>query len=476
MNEENINTDIYKGGYFVLNNKRKQDLTFSSNDLQVTLENNDNLKLEIINLIRNASETIKLCSFILTDEEIYSELENVLKSKDVSLFILTQLDRSKLSASFLSDEELIENFHQTHLDIVGKLYRLGAHIRAAKSAHAKFIIADRNYGILMSANITTPSLNQNPESGVVIQKNSTVVALERVFDIIFQHGTEFTSFRSASKNKQFVVERTIDLKDEWLVDIKDDNLRFTWNDAVDSLYGEILNILEQQDEEILMSTYSVVGLEHIPEVLDKISSFIQHGGRIKLMCRGMNYRPDHLKNCTLLAKKGVEIYGDLYNHSKGIVKGQDGVIFTANIDGNHGLINGFEVGVKLESKQTNAMRSFINWQINTADYQFMLNPAKSLVHETYDYYIRKKNINGLETINHLILKLPVNHSFDSKELAEFPIYGLVNPAKEIEFINVGSKYYSASMSQNIIRIKERVNRVSNKESYFLKYNRITIDG
>ena len=46
-----------------------------------------------------------------------------------------------------------------------------------------------------------------------------------------------------------------------------------------------------------------------------------------------------------------EFFADLFNHSKGVINEKKGLIFTANIDGFHGLRNGFEVGYILQEKQ-----------------------------------------------------------------------------------------------------------------------------
>ena len=53
---------------------------------------------------------------------------------------------------------------------------------------------------------------------------------------------------------------------------------------------------------------------------------------------------------------GCLVYGDDNNHSKCILSEKDGILFTANIDGKQGLLNGFEVGIKLTNIQrTNAV-------------------------------------------------------------------------------------------------------------------------
>lgn len=126
---------------FCQENKSFQAWT-SNNELPITLEGQTELKNIILDLIEIAEVCIKLCSFILTDSEIINALLNKLRTTDCCIFILTQLDSSKFSASLLTEEELQENTNETHLNAINSLFNEGAHIRAAENVHAKFIIVD----------------------------------------------------------------------------------------------------------------------------------------------------------------------------------------------------------------------------------------------------------------------------------------------------------------------------------------------
>ena len=57
---------------------------------------------------------------------------------------------------------------------------------------------------------------------------------------------------------------------------------------------------------------------------------------------------------------GCTNYGDDCNHSKCVMSESEGILFTANIDGNHGMKNGFEVGCVLEEEDLNDMRILLN--------------------------------------------------------------------------------------------------------------------
>lgn len=475
MNNNRAGINCFKGGYFIYQNGHSEKEYFQQDDLKITLKNITSIKETVISLIRESKTSIKLCSFILSDPEIYSALNEVLRKRVVAVFILTQLDDKKMSTSFLSEEELSENFNQSHIDYISKLYTNGAHIRAAKSAHAKFIISDNAEALLMSANITPPSLNENPESGVILANKEALESLVKMFDLIFQYGTEYTKFKAASKDKQFVVSRDSVLKLEWLEGLSDSNLKFTWGEINQSIYTQLIDLIKHSNinSRVIISTYSVVGLEKIPELVETIKEYIQQGGTVVLFCRGMNYRPDHLKNCTVLSEIGVEIYGDLFNHSKGLINDESGFIFTANIDGNHGLINGFEVGCILEPVQRKALESFILWQIENAPYKFQLNPEKADLYRTYDYYTSVKGIKPLELPDDIVINV-----FNEKtilEIENYPTYVLLNSSKEVKYINVSNSFYSVKMNGNIIELNDQTNRVYGMETYLLQSSNITIN-
>ena len=74
MNNRLINNEIFEGGYFVLNDNRTQAVLGECPNLLFTLEGYPQIKSHLIKLIRNAVKVIKLCSFIISDEEVAFEL------------------------------------------------------------------------------------------------------------------------------------------------------------------------------------------------------------------------------------------------------------------------------------------------------------------------------------------------------------------------------------------------------------------
>jgi phosphatidylserine/phosphatidylglycerophosphate/cardiolipin synthase-like enzyme len=462
----------FNQGLFILNQERTVEPWIKSSEIFVTYSDLPQIKEWLLNNLSQAKKYVKVCSFIVNDKEVHKALIEVV-NRGVAVFILTQLDDSKFSTSFLTEEEIIENRNQSHLDSVKHLYQLGAHIRAAESVHAKFILVDGERGFVTSANITAPSLNTNPESGCEIEDRESVEALERIFDIIYQQGTKYRKFISAGKNRQFIVQSETHIELNLLPQENDSKLRYTLGQSINNLYQEIVNTVKQAKGDIYISTYSITGLDSLPELIEAIGNCINNGNSIFIFCRAMNYRPDHLKACTRLATLGCHIRGDIYNHSKGIITDKKGLIFTANIDGRHGLIDGFEVGLIIETLQFEEFKRFHQWQFDTAPFQFKLSPLKQDFFDGYLYYIKEKGLNTLDIPKELEIRVETSEQQLIDILANNPIYLQVKWRKVIG-LSVGYLHYDCELNNDVLTITKKQKWTKSTEKYLLQYDKITV--
>lgn len=468
MSNNLINKEIFEGGYFILNdNKTDNDLGECPN-LLFTLDGCPRIKNHIIKLIRNATKVIKLCSFIISDEEIANELFEKCKNTNVAVFLLTQLDDKKFDFDFLP-EEMSDKQGREHISIISKLYGLGAHVRAATSAHAKFIVCDNRNALLMSANITSPSLNTNPETGITLEKGYEEI--DKLFDVLFQKGTEYIGFTKAG-SKQLISSRSTKITKELLDLVDESSLRYTWGELNNSLYSSIVSLVKGAQSDIFISTYSVVELEKIPELVEELRNANDRGITVRLFCRAMNHRKDHLDSCLKLKGIGIEIYGDYFNHSKGIYSGDEGILFTANIDGNHGLINGFEVGAIMNRNQLNDFKNFLEWQIGTAPFHFEVNPSRQSYYDMYDVYTAFKKINSPNFPSSCRLYIDIEVE---DELFQAPIYLLTDENQNVLKMKISNEEYDVNMEgANITITNKSLKKSYNMQSYLLKYQDIEV--
>lgn len=471
-------TDQFSSGAYILNSNMTAYSPFKqTGSVFLTQENNNSLKEEILKLINQSKEVLKICSFIITDTEIFEAILNKAQSSNVSVFILTQLDQSKLTSQFslldfLTEEEIRENPVQTHLKFIKKLFDNGVHVRASVSAHAKFIIADRINGFITSANLTTPSLTFNTESGVYLTHEDSK-ELDKLFDVIFQMGTGYRQFiSSAKKNKIFVVQSEVKIKKELLPDPSVSNLRYTYESDTNNLYEEIVSIINNASEFLYISTYSIVGLDSLIEFKQAIKDASGRGVQINLFCRGMNYRNDHLTGSQLLSLAGCKIYADLFNHSKGVINEKRGMIFTANIDGFHGLKNGFEVGYLLQEKQRIEFLNIHSDLIKSAYYIFQNTPSRTDLFQTYTKYENTKGINAPTFAKDIIISARKGMVVNESDLYELPLF--YGRSRNGEYLIAGNAYFKCKFMNNTFLLAEKENPRFDLERYILKYDNLKI--
>lgn len=475
MNISIDKNEVLNSGAFILNSEKSIYTPFINQNIFLTQEGSITLKVQILKIIKECKEVLKICSFIITDEEIFEALLDKAKNTDCAIFFLTQLDENKLKSlislkDFITEEEITGDSGNIHINYIKELYDCGVHVRASKSAHSKFIIKDRNVGLLMSANLTMPSLSFNTESGVYLDTISTI-ELDRLFDVIFQSGTNYKGFLGTKKkNKMLVVENKIDIRREYLPEFKKSNLRYTYETESNSLLEEIIGIIDSAEEYIYLSSYSIVQVQALNGFMDSLHSAIKRRVKITVFCRGMNYRNDHLKGCSLLREAGCTIYADIFNHSKGIINEKKGMIFTANIDGKHGLHSGFEVGYILDENQRNELLSFNKNLIDSAFYYYCKTPTREQLINTYIEYEKKRGINAPIFPETLTITVKKDSYIDlTKITGEIFFYGRLG---EEEFFITGDNYYNCNFKEGYFHIGVSVSPKYNIEKYIVKSKNI----
>lgn len=494
MNKSIKEMGCFKGGYFVLNTSAKEE-TFEDNEhFVVTCKETKSLLTSIINVISTSQDYLKICSFIIDNKVVVEELEKKLIEGNVAIFILTAVDERNLKSDMLDEDEFSEFSKSRHFEFIDKLVRAGAHLKASTNAHAKFIIKDGDEALLMSANLTEPSLicndkgkYPNDESGIIIKNRSDVNVLERVFDSIFMYGTEFKKFINLSDNTQLVSKQDIDI-DEDDFPSQNSNIIWSYENIHHLIYKEIVSGIINATNSIKLSTYSIVELDSLPEFVTSIKEFTQNrNGSIKIFCRAMNHRLDHLLACEKLLDLGVEIFGDMFNHSKGIsIDKKRGIIFTANIDGRHGLKNGFEVGYVLRIDDAySAFDSFLDYQINNAPYIFKTNPQKEELFDFYEMWYSDKEIINKQSLPEFIdIKYRTNASYSRDfeiDVENYPIFYTVikkSDLNEIQFEINGKAYLLEVLNSSTLNVKKLLNKneIVRAEKYIFFYKNINLIG
>ena len=322
----------------------------------------------ILALIADAVNYVKTGNFLFQDRRIVDALIEAM-GRGVAVFILSNIQNPEED----SRDDTEDGHVDTHLPNLKALTRHGAHCRGLDDLHAKFILVDGMDGILMSANFSPNSIDGNIETGVLLQGDE-VEDLEYVFDKLYLNAdvqgilgtnekTMFLRSKVELDSSSFARTRLTSGLRFTIVGQKKNNKKTNLSSCqVMTIYDSILEIVRHAKSELSIVTWHFKAIEMLPELLVELKSAISRGVRVRLYSNDgqENNSVDESRRCLdSLKKMGCLAMGDDMNHSKAVVSESEGIIFTANIDGKHGLKTGFEVGCVLEGERLAEMRAFV---------------------------------------------------------------------------------------------------------------------
>lgn len=320
------------------------------------------LTQQIEALILSAKHYIKISSFLVQDYSIVKLLKQRALSGEIAVFVISNR-RDKDDFNILEQTVGNSNNKQENLDtqnaFLQELFYSGVHVHLLGNLHAKFIIADGDKGILMSANITPTSLRKNLETGICLSDNE-VKDIEHIFDVMYANA-DIVKFSNNGRTNQTVISRTkISPKN---FESFTSNIRLTACSSINtnlsecnvhSIYDEILNIINNAKKYLyIVSWHFKLKNGELTELIKTIDNALRRNVKIITYSNVASVEENSLPYNTLkfLHNKGIKIYGDDNNHSKCVISETQGIIFTANIDCFDGLTNGFEVGCVLSEEQ-----------------------------------------------------------------------------------------------------------------------------
>ncbi|MFW9996881.1 MAG: phosphatidylserine/phosphatidylglycerophosphate/cardiolipin synthase family protein [Candidatus Odinarchaeota archaeon] len=312
----------------------------------------DRFKSLLLSAINSARETLMLSSFILSDEEMVDALLEA-SARKVRCYLLfaTETMLSKEYREELTDyDQKTVNFHKAMLDkLAGR-----ALARTSDHLHAKYLLIDpgtaNEKGFVSTANFTKEALERNPEIGVVLTREEIAEAYD-----FFRKG-----FWEES-NRELIREGHWDSVKKVKITSHLPQSRITTTSTEDNrLRDELLNIINEADKKLIVSTYGFE-LEH-----EVVQTLVKKSRAVETV---VLTRPREKNYSTLNALLGdkAKIIGMEYLHAKFVLDpvNNRGVVMTANIEP-RGLDTGYEIGIRLEGKDTKELEEIVNRWSNNA--------------------------------------------------------------------------------------------------------------
>ncbi len=339
---------------------------------------------QVKTLIAGATSYIKISSFLMKDRELVEMLKVVSKKGIAAVFVLSNLNddtgEDNYHPNLISDLESNEKYGiNSHHEYLQELQAAGIHVRLIQELHAKFLVVDGKEGLLMSANFAPGSLekNRNVETGISLCEIDTI-NLEYIFDTMYKYADIVNYVADTSKD---IIEKNNKKASRDAFDGLKGNIRLTVcgkkgkstnlsNLSIKSLYTQIISIINDANEYLYIIAYSFKSYKYLKQFIDAIKEARNRNVKIQIICnkegRNENVFNNKMQFLDKLIAMGCEVYF-AQNHSKCIINEKEGMLFTANIDGQNGLLNGFEVGCLFDDEQHELARQHIMRIINNAE-------------------------------------------------------------------------------------------------------------
>lgn len=365
----------------------------------------NDLTMAINKAIEGAQHYIKLSSFLMQDYGIVEAIRKKSEEGEAAIFVLSNKKDNE-------SEEYIETIKadgnnkerqvgfDNHQKFLKELFYSGIHVRLLDDLHAKFIICDGKYSILMSANIAPNSLHKNIETGIEIGDEDTA-SLEKVFDVMYNHA-DIVKFQGLL-SKDVTVRINNKLRPDILESLGG-NLRLTVGSNhktnlslchINTIYDSIINIINNAKEYLYLVTWHFkIRDGFLPEFMEALKKARERNVEVLIYTNTDTPTPSvalSKKNLKQFHTWGCKTYGDGLNHSKCVLSESEGIIFTANIDCVSGMNSGFEVGCMLTDEQRLIAKRHIDFQIGEIRIQnFKTSNQKSRNNKTTNTNYKKK--------------------------------------------------------------------------------------
>jgi hypothetical protein len=357
-----------------------------------TFPDRSTIKEAVLDLLRQAKRHVFFCSFILTDEAILNALRDAAHRLNGHVYLLTTLKDDDFKEAGSDDE----GDYPTHFSFVKQLTSKGLLVKARSDCHAKFMTVDDKVAIVTSANAEPTAYGNvrkeriNGENGILYRTPGEVKRLSNFFRALWRDACNYYVAPDPTVFEVQQVQSGKPLVKPSEPEQPADEGEVLWTAPSDPrILRRFLEMVKKARRNITLSTFHLKGMD-THELGAAISKASSRGIRFQILVRGMNEpkREYHRQQCYWLARalgrNGV-ILGDYWNHSKAVVVDSvEAMVMTANMDAQHGLDHGVEVGFySRQPSFVGAVNTYLERLSNDAAFEFVSDPTQATMAERY---------------------------------------------------------------------------------------------
>jgi phosphatidylserine/phosphatidylglycerophosphate/cardiolipin synthase-like enzyme len=377
------------GGFFLLRDVRPAPFTATPQPGQHRhvfsyRESEPSIQQAAVELVRGARKKIFLASFRIGDKALLNALFEAVDRLQGGVYVITAWNERSLSRGLSALEE------DAGADIAAQRHRFeemtkrGIFVRGYDNCHAKFLVVDDEAALVSSANLETSALidrrerKVTGESGILLTDVGEAQRLARFFTRMWYANCRW----EAPPGEAYALARRLPAKSPCRPDPPPDGRPgVIWtHDDERHILRTIHDVIDLARHEVLLATFGLRGLISEPGLLhNRLAAAVERGVQVTLLCRARNNLADHRDEAFALSALGVRVVGDSLNHAKGVIAdGTHGALFSANLDGEHGLTSGAEVGVRLGASPALAeAERYLRHAIQHADLEFVVSPTQA---------------------------------------------------------------------------------------------------
>lgn len=348
-------------------------------------ESENSLKRAAIDLISRARRKVFLASFRIGDRDLLQALFDAANRLSGGVYIITSWTETTLRRDLSNAEDMDGVDVQAQKKRFDELTRRGIALRGHEQCHAKFLVVDDEAALVSSANLESSALADQPgrsatgENGVVVADASEVGRLSRFFTRLWYAGCTWEAFPGG----EYALHRREPAPSPVVVPPPAEGPGVIWTDGDHREHGILAalhDVIGQARRELILATFSLAGVRDRPEMLlnPLRTAMAGHDLDVRLLVRPRNHIAAHRADTEALAALGVKVHADSRTHAKGVIAdGRFGALFSANFDAVHGMLDGVEVGVRLDvSPALVDAKRFFDHAMEHADMSFVPHPSQ----------------------------------------------------------------------------------------------------
>lgn len=310
----------------------------------------------LIEEISEAQQKVLFCSFLFADDEVVHALCDAAERLHGGVYVLTALGKHLRSEVLEPDADIdaytakLQDRAKRHEEHLQRLAHAGVWLRSAEDCHAKFCVIDDQTAIVTSANATQEAYESNPEDGLILRESRVAREYGRLFAHVWQHLATLESTPGARLDVHTLGARHVPSWHE-LKGVGHVRPVTTLRRDEASLLGAAVEVIDRANDRLTIATYSFMGMEGHP-IGAAIARAIARDVRVELLVQPRNHIEAQRASLAWLVglkPEHVHLRGHRRTHTKSIVADDQVVLlWTGNLESQHGWDNGIEVGVLVE--------------------------------------------------------------------------------------------------------------------------------